>query len=284
LVFSVARGGAPFFRGRTPRGILRVLNFGTAMVKRSCFAGHSASRLAGEGFVPSDDKGPPRFGTFDKSALLGRHPLFRELGRKAHDRISAHATMRDVRRGATIFRKGDPGTCLFAVCAGTVEVIVPSLEGKNAIINLIRDGDVFGEIALLDGQPRTADAVAFTDCSLMVIDRRDFIPLLREQPDLAVKLLEVLCARVRRSTEQVEELMFLDLKGRLAKTVLQLWKAASPPGRISITQRELGEIAGLSREEVNKRLRQWAKEAVVRLERRTIIVLQPAVLMSLAAK
>jgi CRP/FNR family transcriptional regulator, cyclic AMP receptor protein len=167
---------------------------------------------------------------FDRSALLSAYPLFRELGREVHERIAAYATTRHVERGATIFMKGDPGTCLFAVYSGTVEIIVPSADGKNAVVNLIKEAEIFGEIALLDGLPRTADAVAFTDCTLMVIDRRDFLPLLREQPDVAVKLLEILCARVRRTTEQVEELMFLNLKSRLAKTLLRLSDAASPPG------------------------------------------------------
>lgn len=220
---------------------------------------------------------------FDKAALLSGHPLFRELGQEVRERIGAYATTRHVERGATIFMKGDPGTCLFAVYAGTVEIIVPSVEGKNAVVNLIKEGEIFGEIALLDGRPRTAEAIAFTDCTLMVIDRRDFLPLLREQPDVAVKLLEILCARVRRTTEQVEELMFLNLSGRLAKTLLRLSETASPPGRIAITQRELSEIAGLSREEVNKQLQVWSRHALVRLERGGIAVLQPAALARVAA-
>ncbi len=180
--------------------------------------------------------------------------------------------------------KGDPGTCLFAVHSGTVEISVPSIDGRNAVVNLIKEDEIFGEIALLDGRPRTADAVAFVDCTLMVIDRRDFLPLLREQPDIAVKLLEILCARVRRTTEQVEELMFLNLRGRLAKTLLRLSDAASPPGQLAITQRELSEIAGLSREEVNKQLQVWSKDALVRLERGGIFVLKRAALADVVAE
>jgi CRP/FNR family transcriptional regulator, cyclic AMP receptor protein len=210
--------------------------------------------------------------------------LFRELGREVQERIGAYATTRHVERGATIFMKGDPGTCLFAVYSGTVEISVPSVDGRNAVVNLIKEGEIFGEIALLDGRPRTADAVAFVDCTLMVIDRREFLPLLREQPDIALKLLEILCARVRRTTEQVEELMFLNLRDRLAKTLLRLSDAASPPGRLAITQRELSEIAGLSREEVNKQLQVWSKDALVRLERGGIVVLKRAALADVLAE
>jgi CRP/FNR family cyclic AMP-dependent transcriptional regulator len=222
--------------------------------------------------------------TFDKVALLGAHPLFRELGREVRDRIGAYATIRNVKRGDTLFMKGDPGTSLFAVCAGTVEVIVPSAEGRNAVVNLIKEGEIFGEIALLDGGPRTADAVALTDCTLMTVERRDFLRVLREQPDVMVKLLEILCARVRRTTEQVEELMFLDLEGRLAKAVLRLGESAGTPYRLSITQRALGEIASLSREETNKQLQVWSRNGIVQLERGGLVVLRPAALAEIAAR
>jgi CRP/FNR family transcriptional regulator, cyclic AMP receptor protein len=93
----------------------------------------------------------------DKAALLSKHPLFRELGREVHERIAAYATTKHVARGETIFMKGDAGSSLFAVCSGTVEVLVPSAAGKNAVMNLINPGEIFGEIALLDGRPRTAE-------------------------------------------------------------------------------------------------------------------------------
>jgi CRP/FNR family cyclic AMP-dependent transcriptional regulator len=218
----------------------------------------------------------------DKAELLSKHPLFRELGRQVRDRIAVYGTTRHVARGGTIFMKGDAGTCLFAVYEGTVGVVVPSIEGKNAVINLISAGEVFGEIALLDGRPRTADALAHTDCTLMVIDRRDFLRLLHEEPNITLKLLEILCARVRRTTEQVEELMFLDLEGRLAKTLLRL-KSASAPYRVSITQRQLSEIAGVSREETNKQLQVWARNKLVRLERGSIVLLELAALADIAA-
>jgi CRP-like cAMP-binding protein len=220
----------------------------------------------------------------DKATLLSNHPLFGELGRDVHERIAAYATTRHAARGETIFMKGDAGASLFAVCSGTVEVLVPSAEGKNAVINLINEGEIFGEIALLDGRPRTADALAFTDCTLMVLERRDFLPLLREQPEIAVKLLEILCGRIRRTTEQVEEIMFLALEGRLAKALLRLEKSSRTPNRIAITQRALSEIVGVSREETNKQLQLWSKDAIVRLERGGIVVLRADTLTRIAAE
>jgi CRP/FNR family cyclic AMP-dependent transcriptional regulator len=92
---------------------------------------------------------------------------------------------------------------------------------QAAVFNLLGKGDIFGEIALLDGKPRTADATAATDCELFVIERRDFLPLMREEPDIALGIIEILCSKLRRTTEQAEEVMFLDLPSRLAKCPFQ---------------------------------------------------------------
>lgn len=219
----------------------------------------------------------------DKAILLNNHPLFRELGHEAHARVSAYATTRHVARGETIFMKGDDGACLFAVCSGMVEVTVPSAEGKNAVINMVTAGEVFGETGLLEGHPRSTDALAFTDCTLMVLERRDFIPLLREEPEIAVRLLEILCGRIRQTTEQIEEMMFLDLESRLAKALLRLERSSQTPARVSITQRTLSEIVGVSREETNKQLQLWRRDKIVGLERGSIMVLRAEALARIAA-
>ena len=147
----------------------------------------------------------------DKVALLGGNPLFAKLAPDVLAHIATYAKMRDVARGKVIFAKGDPGNALFAVCSGAVQVAAPSASGKNAVLNLIEHGQIFGEIALLDGEPRTADAVAHSDCKLLVIERRDFLPLMRDYPVIAITLIEILCGRLRRTTEHVEDLMFLEL-------------------------------------------------------------------------
>jgi CRP/FNR family transcriptional regulator, cyclic AMP receptor protein len=222
------------------------------------------------------------FAAVDKAAVLSGHPLFRGLRRDVHERIATYATTKHVKRGVTIAAKGDAASCLFLVHRGTVEIATLSAAGKKAIVGLVKEGEVFGEVGLLDGQPRTADAIAFTDCVLLMIERRDFLPLLREQPDVTVRLLEALCARVRRTTEQVEELMFLNVEGRLGKTLYRLSASTSTPQRIPITQRVLGEIVGVSREETNKHLQIWSGNGVVRLERGGIVVLRPAALAEAA--
>jgi CRP-like cAMP-binding protein len=225
-----------------------------------------------------------RGGCFDRQKLLREHPLFSGLPAEIIERLSSYAVMKDVKRGTTIFTKGEPGNSLFAVCEGSVKMTRPSADGKDAVFNLISEA-IFGEIALLDGRTRTADAVAATDCQLMVIDRRDFLPLLRSQQELAIKIIDVLCARLRRTSEQVEDIMFLDLPGRLAKALLRLTDEVSPKDRkLSMTQGEIGEIIGMSRESTNKQLRDWQDRKWIKLERGGILVLQPDALQAIAER
>jgi CRP/FNR family transcriptional regulator, cyclic AMP receptor protein len=219
-----------------------------------------------------------------KLSVLRRHPLFSGLPLRHTERLSTYASTRTYPRGATIFTKGDPGTSLFAVCSGTIRIAVPSPDGRDAVFNLIGEGEIFGEIALLDGKPRTADATAMTDCELMLIDRRDFVSLLESHPEIALKLIEVLCARVRKTSQQVEDVLFLDLPGRLAKQLLRLIGDAERSGRdhkVSMTQRELGQMIGMSRESTNKQLREWEERNWVRVERGGITVLAPGALAAI---
>jgi CRP/FNR family cyclic AMP-dependent transcriptional regulator len=221
----------------------------------------------------------------DKRALLESHSLFDSLGAAAIERLASRAVTRVVKRGTTIFSKGDPGSALFAVCYGTVKISVPSMDGRDAVFNLVRGGEIFGEIALLDGQPRTATATASADCELMVIERRDFLPLLKSRPELALKLIELLCARLRQTSEQVEDTIFLDLPERLAKVLLRLTDHASDAGRkVTLTQRELSHLIGMSRESTNKQLRAWESRGWVRLERGGIAILEPDALARVAGQ
>jgi CRP/FNR family cyclic AMP-dependent transcriptional regulator len=234
---------------------------------------------------PSRDKPPPR--VLDKLAPLRNHPLFREFPPAVIEHFGTYMTRRSMRRGATIFAKGDPGTGLMAVLWGSVKISVPTADGREAVLNIINPGEIFGEMALLDGRPRSAEAVAMEDCELMVIDRRDFIPFLREQPDIALKFIEILCARIRHTSEQVEDVMYLSFPGRLAKTLLQLTGGPEAPAahrNVRITQRELSSIIGMSRESTNKQLRAWENRKWVRLQRGGIAVLNPAALAKLAAE
>jgi len=215
--------------------------------------------------------------SIDKLAILRNHPLFGQLDVAALTRLASYAHTKSVPAGTMIFERGDPGTSLFAVLRGTVKISNRSADGKDAVLNMINPGGICGEIALLDGQPRTADASAVSDCELMFIERRDFVPLVKQNPDIALKLIEILCGRIRHTSEQVEDMTFLDLSGRLAKTLLWLsaQPGSSPTRKISITQREIGQIIGMSRESTNKQLREWEEKRWLKLERGGLVILDP---------
>lgn len=219
-----------------------------------------------------------------KLDILGNHPIFGRLPRTAIEHLSCYVRTRSVRRGVTIFAKGEAGTALMAVLSGSVRIGVTASSGRETVFNVINEGEIFGEIALLDGQPRTADAIAMSDCELMVIERRDFVPFMHDNPEVALKLIEILCGRLRQTTRQVEDVTSLNLPARLAKVVLRLagGVADTSPGRISLSQREIGQMIGMSRESTNKQLRSWARAGWVRLERGGIVLLNADALADLA--
>ncbi len=161
-----------------------------------------------------------------------------------------------------------------------------SPDGGAAAFDLISDGGIFGEVALLDGRPRTADAMAVTNCELIVIERRDFLNLVQQRPEILLKLIEVLCSRLRHTTEQLEDIMFYDLPSRLAKTLLRLAQNAKPSPNgpmILLTQRDLSEMIGISRESTNKQLRIWEKRNWILLQRRGIVLLSPEAIAAVAS-
>ena len=216
--------------------------------------------------------------TFDKKALLEAHPFFRGMSNEIIENLLPHAIMRKVKKGTMIFRKGDAGTNLFAVSAGAVRISTPSEQGKEAVFNLIIPGEIFGEVAALDGRERTADAVAIEDSELLVIERRDFLPLIRAHPELAIRLLELLCWRLRKTSGQVEDIVFLDLQLRLAKALLYLYRrnpSEAPDANIRITQQDLSQMIGASRESTNRELQLWQKRKWLELKRGGIILFKP---------
>ena len=226
----------------------------------------------------------PRAGSAELAVLRG-HPVFGALEPAQLEQLVSYARTRRVAAGTTLFSKGDPGTELFAVSAGTVKISVPAPDGREAMFNLLHPGEIFGEIALLDGRPRTADAMAMTDCELTVIERRDFLAFVHSEPNVALQLIALLCERLRIASEHYEEVVFLDLPTRLARILLQLAdqnEAGAAEPKLKITQREISQMLGSTRESVNKQLRAWSKRGVIALERGGIVVYRLATLAAIA--
>jgi CRP/FNR family cyclic AMP-dependent transcriptional regulator len=232
-----------------------------------------------------DKAGDTRRVVSSKLSVLHQHPFFCDLEPEALDQLCRYAKHATLKRGATIFCRGDPGNSLIAVISGTVKISISSPDGRNAILNLIGAGEIFGEMGVLGGAARSADATANTACEIFVIDRRDFLPFVKSQPALSMKFIELLCVRVRRTSEQVEQIILQNLPGRLASALIGLTeKRKLEPGShtIAITQQEISEMVGMTRESINKQLRAWANRNWVRLEHGAIVVLDVASLREIA--
>src|ERR1700727_1909107 len=139
----------------------------------------SNREMAVTGFA--EENVTPRLRARSTLAVLRGHPIFCDLTREALEQLCRYAKHFTLKRGATIFSKGDPGNSLFAVIAGTVKISISSADGRSEILNLISAGGIFGEMSVLDGQARSADATANTNCEIFAIDRREFLPFLRRQ-------------------------------------------------------------------------------------------------------
>jgi len=161
---------------------------------------------------------------------------------------------------------------------GSVKISSLSVGGKEIVFATFNAGDIFGEIAVLDGEERSADATAMTECELLVLNRRDFCRSSRGHADLCMILLRTLCRRLRQTTEQVEDVMFLDLESRVAKGLLQLVAPVglrglhSPSVELHVSQRELGNMAGGSRASVNKIFQNWYRRGLINLSKGSITI------------
>ena len=215
--------------------------------------------------------------TLSAKAVLQRNPLFRGLPEAALDRVAALATRRSYAKGAVIFAQGDEGDALFGVAAGRVRISASGAGGQEVFLNIMEPGDTFGEIAVMDGLPRTAGATALDHATVICIKRPDFLQLLEREPQLAIHLLKLLCERLRWTSELVEESAFLAGPARLAKRLMIL---ASLHGRstaigcleLSISQAELARFLGISRQIVNQHLSEWRKNGWVDLGRSQIVI------------
>jgi CRP/FNR family cyclic AMP-dependent transcriptional regulator len=226
----------------------------------------------------------------EKRELVDGHALFAGLSRADLDSLLARARVEHYSAGRKIFEKGAPGRSMMAIIRGSVRISASSASvGRELVLTILQPSEIFGEIALLDGQPRTADATAVTDCELLVLDHREFLPFLEHRPDVSLQLLKVFCHRLRHTNEHVEHAVFEHMNRRLARTLLHLagrtprtGKADNPSCPIHVSQQELADMVGATRESVNRKLHAWQSAGLVRLGSRLIIITDMAAVEALA--
>jgi CRP/FNR family transcriptional regulator, cyclic AMP receptor protein len=208
--------------------------------------------------------------------LFERHGFFSQLSQRDLDSLLSHARNEHYRARQLIFARGSPGRSMMAVLCGSVKISLPSVAGREVVLAILEAGEIFGEMALLDGSERTADATALTDCDLLVIDQRDFVPFLESRADLCIVLLKLLCRRLRQTNEHVEGALFERLDTRLARALVRLSVSSDGtkqgPRRVHITQSELAGMLGAARESVNKHLHAWQRAGLLELGSREILI------------
>lgn len=220
----------------------------------------------------------------ENRALLDKCQLFSAIDESARSALAQAAYRRRYNAGEPVFGIGSPGQSMMAVCTGTVRITLPSSTGKEIILADLDAGEVFGEISLLDAGARSANAVSLTKSELLILERRHLVPFLENNPHTCLKLLHVLCARLRHANDLMADIAFYDLPKRLAKQMLRL--VGSAPGaqpRLSCSQSELANRIGASRENVNRCLNDWQRRGIVSLEDGRIVIVESAALERLTA-
>ena len=216
--------------------------------------------------------------------IFANNFLFENLSTGDLEHLVTLARKKDFTNGQMVFTKGDPATGMMAVLSGQIRILNYSTDGKEIILRMVNPGEVFGEIALIDGGERTAEARAMGKTTLLLLERNDFLPFLEDNPKLCIQLMNVLCQRLRATSEQLEDFSFLDLRLRLAKCLSHMAEqqqalAPSKNGvKLSINQKMLAAMVGTTREAVNKRLREWEDGGIIELSRGAITVLDTAAL------
>lgn len=199
--------------------------------------------------------------------------MFASLEPEVRHRVIAAAVPRTYRKGQLLFVENDPGESLIVLRRGAVAVFRTAQTGERAVLSVVRPPDTLGEVSLLDGSPRSASAEAIEDCSALALSRAAFMELVHSNPRILDAVMRSLGALIRRLTEQTADHVFLDLPGRVAKTLVRLaGDNQAPMVTIELNQSQLAEMAGGSRQSVNQAIGSFATRGWLRTEGRRIVV------------
>jgi CRP-like cAMP-binding protein len=204
------------------------------------------------------------------AVILKMNPMFVDLGNDELQRLSNLCHTQHIAAGEVLFQKGDPGNALFGVRRGQIRIETGATDGTRLTLNFMGPGDLFGEVAVLDGQERTADATASQATELFVLRREEFLDFLEREPKVAIKIIQLLCQRIRWQSERMEESVLQPLPIRLARRLCAL--ADDFGSEVHISQEQLGIFVGAARESVNRQLQTWRKDGILELQRGRILL------------
>ena len=227
----------------------------------------------------------------DTKNLLTEHFLFNSLDEETIEEIAKLFKKRHAKRGKTLFMKGDKCHEMMLVTEGMVHIVANSPDGKEIIMNAIGPGGLIGELALLDGKPRSARADVVKDCGMLVITRSDFMGLLRQKPELTIQLMILLCQKLRDASSLIENVALNEIPVRLAQFLLKETKVdlakikANETFILEHTQTKIGNFIGSGRERVNKVLHEWENKEIISIapDNRTVTILNPNAIKEIAS-
>ena len=211
--------------------------------------------------------------------VLARAGLFQGIAAEAAEAVAASLDYGDYGRGETVFAEGEQGDTLYIVLEGKVKIGRRATDGRENMLSVMGPSDMFGELSLFDPGPRTATATVVTDARLASLAHTSLRPWITDRPEIAEQLLRVLARRLRRTNDALADLIFTDVPGRVAKQLLALserFGSQEPDGlRVhhDLTQEELAQLVGASRETVNKALADFASRGWVRVDSRALTIL-----------
>ena len=226
----------------------------------------------------------------DRRELLESVSIFASLEEKELDLLLQATTIKQLKPKEVLCHKGDPGNQLYGILSGSLKVTTTGTDGKEVMFGLMGPGEVIGEIALLDGEERSATVTAVEGAELLTLHRRELIPFLEKNPRAAIGLAGILAARVRALSDRAEDRQTMPLEGRIAKHLLALSEShgkrlvVGGPVEVRMPQQDLADLVGTTRESVNKQLRAWEDEGIVELGRGRIVLKRPGSLEAVTAR
>lgn len=210
--------------------------------------------------------------------ILARAGIFQGVEPAAISALTDQLHYIDFRSGHTVFAEGQPGDRLYIIVSGKVKIGRRAPDGRDSLLTVLGPSDMFGELSIFDPGPRTSSATTITDVRAVSMDREAVRAWIADRPDIAERMLRVLARRLRRTTHDLADLIFTDVPGRVAKQLLQLaHRFGTREGdalRVNhdLTQEELAQLVGASRETVNKTLADFAHRRWISLEGKSVLI------------